>query len=66
MNFSNFLGLIYYITDYAIKILKLIYHYFSIVAALLPSRQNSINKEEEDKESNLFKSKHFLTKYITK
>ena len=63
---SGFLGLVYYITDYAIKISKPIYHYFSIVAALLPSRQNDINEEEEDEESDSFKSRRFLTRVYNK
>ena len=63
---SGFLGLVYYITDYATKISKPIYHYFSIAAALLPSRQNGVNEEEEDEESNSFKSRRFLTRVYNK
>ena len=63
---SGFLGLVYYITDYATKIAKLLYHYFLIAAALVPSRQSSNRDSPEDEESDSFKSRRFLTKVYNK
>ena len=63
---SGFLGLVYYITDYATKIAKLLYHYFSIAVALVPSRQSSNRDSSEDEESDSFKSRRFLTRVYNK
>ena len=54
---SGFLRLVYYITDYATKITKPLYHYFLIAVALVPSRQSSNRDSSEDEESDSFKSK---------
>ena len=63
---SGFLGLVYYITDYATKIAKPIYHYFSIAAALLSSGPSRANEEAENEETDSFKSRLFLTRIYNK
>src|SRR5436305_3804126 len=62
---SGFLGLVYYITDYATKLAKPIYHYFSIAAAMMSSQTEQMD-EREDRQTDVYKSRQFLNKVYNK
>jgi hypothetical protein len=57
----NFLGLIYYITDYATKLAKPLYHYYSLAATLMPSNgeQGKSREAEQMEESRRFMTRLF-------
>jgi len=49
---SSFLSIMYYITDYATKLVKLMYHYFLIAAGL--KQQLSDNHQSDSNEETEF------------
>ena len=62
---SNFLGLVYYITNYTTKLAKLIYHYFSIAVVMMSSQTEQMD-EREDRQTDVYKSRQFLNKVYNK
>ena len=63
---SGFLGLVYYITDYATKISKPLYHTFSIAAGLAPLRRGDVYEQSVDEEEESKRSRHFLVRVFNK
>ena len=62
---SSFLGLVYYITDYATKISKLLYHTFSIAAGLVPSSRSESERAADEEEVSK-SSRRFLVRVFNK
>ena len=62
---SGFLSIMYYITDYATKLAKPMYHYF-LIAAGLKQQPSDNHQSDGDEETGFDKSRRFLSKVYNK
>ena len=64
---GGFMGLLYYITDYATKLSKPLYHNFLLAASLAPTIPEDRREQETGyKETDFRKAQQFLTRVYNK